>query len=67
MSSLVLSVTKGGIFQLSLLEQSMFSHYLMSVSPILSSCFYWTHWIVSAQIAHIRNPLDCRPDDRARE
>lgn len=67
MSSLLLSVTKGGIFQLSLLEQSMFSHYFMSVSPILSSCFYWTLWIFSAQIAHIQNPLDCRPDDWARE
>lgn len=57
---------KGEFFQLSLLEQSMFSHYFMSMSPILSFCFYWTLGF-SAQIAHVQNPLDCRRDDLSRE
>lgn len=32
-------------FQLPLLKQSKFLHFLASVSPILSSCFLWTLWI----------------------
>lgn len=43
---------KGEFFQLSLLERSMFSHYLMSMPFILSSCFYWTLWSFQPK-AHI--------------
>lgn len=45
----------------------MFSYHFMSVSPIFKLLFLLDTLGFSAQTAHIQNPLDCRPDDWARE
>ena len=67
MSSLFLSVTKGGILSAVFIGTEFVFTPLYVNASHFKFLFSLDTLGFSAQIAHIQNPLDCRPDGWARE